>query len=83
MSLWGMLQIVVASWLNTCALKVLSHICISINHRITIYLQSSWSFIAVCIVLRFIEGIGAAFFSTAGSVMAFQLFPDSIGFIVV
>ena len=63
--------------------KVLSHICISINHRVTIYLPSGWSFIAVCIVLRFTEGIGAALFSTAGTIMAFQLFPYSIGFVVV
>ena len=37
----------------------------------------------VCIVLRIIEGVATALFTTAGYTLLTELYPDSTGFIVV
>ena len=59
-------------------IMVLSFIC-----RLAIYLPSGWPFIVMCIVLRFIEGVGNALFNTAGNTLIIQLFPESIGLLAV
>ena len=37
----------------------------------------------MCIALRFIEGVGTALFNTAGNTLITQLFPESMGLLVV
>ena len=46
-------------------------------------MPSGWPFIVVCIVLRFVEGVGTALFLTAGYTLITQLYPKSTGFVVV
>ena len=52
-------------------------------YRETIYLPSVWSFILVCSVLRFIEGIGVGMYITTAYTVAAKLYPDSTGSAIV
>ena len=57
--------------------------CMSFFNRATIYLPSGWPFVFVCAVLRFMEGIGIALFSTGAFYLLVQLYPDSVGLMMV
>ena len=46
-------------------------------------LPSGWIFIMMCILLRLIEGIGSALFMTGALAIVPQLYPDSIGRVIV
>ena len=52
-------------------------------YRATILLPSGWPFIVVCAALRFVEGTGVALFSTGASYLLIQLYPDSVGLVMV
>ena len=53
------------------------------QYRLSVYLPSGWPFIVTCIVLRIIEGVATALFTTAGYTLLTELYPESTGFIVV
>ncbi len=57
--------------------------CHTYSYRLCIYLPSGWPFIVICIVLRIIEGVATALFTTAGYTLLTELYPESTGFIVV
>ena len=57
--------------------------CMSFFIRATIYLPSGWPFVFMCAVLRFMEGIGIALFSTGAFYLLVQLYPDSVGLMMV
>ena len=60
-----------------------SIVTISLYCRPTIYLPSGWPFILVCFALRFIEGIGCALYYTTAYTLATEIFPDTVGFVIV
>ena len=46
-------------------------------------LPSGWVFIVACVLLRLIEGIGSAMFTTAMFSLLQQLYPDNVGLMMV
>lgn len=61
----------------------LIHVCGIICYRFTAMVDSSWTFIVICIVLRLLEGVGTAMLTTAIFSTFPHLFPKAVGTLMV
>ena len=52
-------------------------------NRLALYIPSVWGFILFCLLLRVLEGVGVAMFTTATFATFAKFFPDSVGTLMV